>query len=428
MNTGLILTLVAFLFVAFALLSGKVAPSVACGVSVIGLWIAGIIQMEDVFANFVSSNIIVMVSMMIVIGSLLKTSILSHIAGLLRNSKGGTNIRLLLLVGMLIPFILCQFIGGVTSMITVIPLLIALASEIGVSPTMLVLPASVGAQAGLMALPIGGAAAMYLLKNQIITNVGGTEALGFWDLCFTRMPATIATILFVVLVGYKLLPQRDLGDADALENKPDVFKKSELPKWKEIAAYIIFFGSLILMIFSSQLGLNNTMIAAAAAILCGLLRIVDEREMYQSVNWPLIFMMSFMLALSTALNNSGAGDLLADALSGVFGLDSMVLIVAIVFIACAFLTQLMDNTALINIFSPIAVIACMQNGISCLPILCAIDASCLVSYCTPLASPSALMAYKLGGYSIKEMLKFSVPLILISAVISIIWIPIYFSL
>ncbi len=427
MNTGLVLTLLAFLFVAVSLLSGKVAPSIACGVSIVFLWIVGVVDMTEVFANFVSSNIIMMVSMMIVIGALLKTSILSHIAGVLKTSKG-VNIRHLLLVGMLIPFILCQFIGGVTSMITVIPLLIALAAEIGVSPTMLVLPASVGAQAGLLALPIGGGAAQYLVKNQIISNVGGVETMGFWDLCLARLPGTIVTILFVVLVGYKLLPQRELGNTDALETKPDVFKKSELPKWKEISAYIIFFGSLILMIFSSQLGLNNTMIAVVAAMLCGLLGILKEREMYQSVNWSLIFMMAFMLSLSTALNNSGAGELLANALSGVFGLNNTVLIVAIVFIVCAFLTQLMDNTALINIFSPIAVIACMQNGISCLPILCAIDASCLVSYCTPLASPSALMAYKLGGYSIKEMLKFSVPLILLSAVVSIIWIPIYFSL
>ena len=427
MNIGLILTLIAFVFVAVSLLTGKVAPSIACGVSVAFLWVTGVLDMEEVFANFVSSNIIVMVSMMIVIGALLKTSILSHIAGLIRKSKGNS-IRLLLIVGILIPFILCQFIGGVTSMITVLPLLIALASEIGISPTKLVLPASVGAQAGLFALPIGSAAAMYLMKNQIITNLGGTEALGFWDLCISRIPATIITMIFVIAVGYKLLPERELGDTDALDSKPDVFKKSELPRWKEIAAYIIFFGSLVLMIFSNQLGLNNTMISMVAAMLCGLLGILNEREMYQSVNWSLIFMMSFMLAITTAMGSSGAGELLANALAGIFGTGNMTLIVAVVFLVCAFLTQLMDNTALINIFSPIAVIACMQNGISCLPVLCAIDASCLVSYCTPLASPSALMAYKLGGYSMKEMLKFSLPLILISAVVSIIWIPLYFSL
>ncbi len=427
MNVGLVLTLIAFVFVALSLLTGKIPASIACGISVIFLWAAGVLDMEEAFSNFVSSNIIVMISMMIVIAALLKTSILSHIAHLILRSEGNS-VRILLLVGMLIPFILCQFIGGVTSMITVLPLLIALAKEIGISPTVLVLPASVGAQAGLQGLPIGGAAARYLQKNQIIANMGGTETFGFWDLCISRLPATILTILFVVVIGYKLLPKRELGDTDALENKNDVLKKSDLPRWKEIAAYAIFFGSLVLMIFSSQLGLNNTMIAAGAAMLCGLLRILDEREMYRSVNWQLVFMMGFMLAISTAMNNSGAGDVLADLLSGVFGIGNPVIVLAIVFIFCIILTQFMDNTALVNIFTPIAVAACMQNHISCLPILAAIDASCLASYSTPLASPSALMAYRLGGYSMKEMMKFSLPLILLSTVVSVIWIPFYFSL
>ena len=163
-------------------------------------------------------------------------------------------------------------------------------------------------------------------------------------------------------------------------------------------------------------------------MLCGLLRILDEREMYRSVNWQLVFMMGFMLAMSTALNNSGAGELIASALGGVFGLGNTFVICGIVFIVCAVLTQFMDNSALVYIFTPIVITACMQNGISSLPISAAVQASCLVSFTSPMASPSALMAYNLGGYSLKEMMKFSVPLVLISAVISIIWIPIYFSL
>lgn len=113
MNTGLILTLVAFVFVAFAMFTGKVAVSVACGIAMVFLWLTGVVSEQEVFANFVSSNIIVLIGMMIVIKALLKTSILSHIAGLIRRSKGNS-IQLVLLVGMIIPFFLCQFIGGVT--------------------------------------------------------------------------------------------------------------------------------------------------------------------------------------------------------------------------------------------------------------------------------------------------------------------------
>ena len=397
MNTALVLTLIAFIFVAFALLTGKVAPSVACGISIAFLWITGVVDETQVFENFISSNIIVMIGMMIVIAALLKTSILSHIASLVK----GNSIRPILIVAMIVPFILCQFIGGVTSMITVLPLLIALASQIGIAPTRLVLPASVGAQAGLLALPIGGAAAMYLLKNQMAANVGCLEQLGFWDLFATRMPGTIVAMVFTVIWGYKLLPERELGDSEALNKGPDVFKKS----------------ALILMCFSRSIGISNTLIATVAAMLCGLLGILNEREMYQAVNWPLIFMMSFMLSIATAMANSGAGDFLASGLSGIFGLNNMILIVAIVFIFCVILTQFMDN-----------IMACVQNNISALPIICAIDASCLASFSTPLASPSSLMAYKLGGYSMKEMMKFSVPIILLSVVVSIIWIPLYFTI
>ena len=182
------------------------------------------------------------------------------------------------------------------------------------------------------------------------------------------------------------------------------------------------------MCFSRSIGISNTLIATVAALLCGLLGILNEREMYQAVNWPLIFMMSFMLSIATAMAKSGAGDFLASGLSGIFGLNNMILIIAIVFIFCVILTQFMDNTALINIFTPIAIMACVQNNISALPIICAIDASCLASFSTPLASPSSLMAYKLGGYSMKEMMKFSVPIISLSAVVSIIWIPLYFTI
>lgn len=425
-NFGLIMTIIAFVFVAAALLSGKIAPSVACGVAVVVLWLTGVIDMTEAFSNFVSSNIIVMVGMMITIGGLMKTSILSNIAGLVKKSRGNS-LRLILVIGTVIPFILCQFIGGVTSMITVLPLMIALASELGISPTLLVLPASVGAQAGLMALPIGGAAAMYLMKNQMAANVGCMEELGFWDLCFTRLPGTIVIMLFVILFGHKLLPSRELGESELLTSGPDVLRKSQLPRWKEITAYVVFVGSLAAMIFSNRIGLSNPQIATAAAMIVGLTGILNEREMYQAVNWSLIFMMSFMLAVATALSNSGAGALIAGSLSGIFGTGNVVLIVAVVFIVCVVLTQFMDNTSLINILTPICIIACMQNNVSALPVICAIDSSCLASFSTPLSSPSSLMAYKLGGYTMKEMVKFGAPLLLLSTIVSIIWIPLYFS-
>lgn len=422
-NIGLIITLLTFLFVAFCLLTGKIASSVACGIGVLVLWFASVISEQEAFSNFVSSNIIIMVCMQIVTAALLKTDLLTKIAGLVTRSKGGE--RILIIAILIVPFFLCQFIGGVTAMITVIPLAMALAYEINVPPSLLVLSASAGAQAGLMALPIGFAAGWYLTRVQMAANLGIDAPLGFWDICLVRMPGIIAVFLFIIFFGNKLAPRRDLANEDLLAGKKLV--KSSLPAWKQNVIYAIFIAVILSMSFSSQLHVTNTQIAMAAALLVAVLGFVPEREMYSSVNWSLIFMMAFMLAITTALSNSGAGEILAQLLQPVYGSGSVIIATSVTFIVCVTLTQFMDNSALANIFIPVCILAADKNGIDVLPVIMAVEASCVLSFTSPLASPSSLLAYKLGGFSIKEMLRFNVPLVVLVTIISIIWIPLYFS-
>lgn len=427
MNIQIILTLVAFIFVAVTMVSGKLPASVACGVAVVFLWISGVLSTEEAFANFVSNNSIVMVGMMIEIGALLKTNALRNIANQIRRAEG-SGFRILLIASMLIPYFLCQFIGGITAMITMVPILIALAKEIDVAPTKLILPASVGAQAGLYALPIGGGISMYLMKNQMMANLGCMEELGFFDLCLTRLPANIAVILFVIFVGHKLLPAREVTEIGMQEQKTDIMNESSLAKWQQIATYAIFIGSVVMMCFTKQLGITNTQIAVSGGFLVVVLGILNEREMFQSINWSLVFLMAFMLAIATAIGNSGAGELIASSLAGVFESGNAALAVMVVFFVCIVMTQFMDNVIVINMITPIAIIACMKYNMSALPFISAIDASGTASFSTPLSSPTSLIAYKMGGYSIWEMLKFTLTLLAITTVVSVIWIPIYFAL
>jgi len=427
MNIQIILTLIAFIFVAVTMVSGKLPASVACGVSVTFLWITGVLTTEEAFANFVSNNSIVMVGMMIEIGALLKTNALRNIANQIRRAEG-SGFRILLIASMLIPYFLCQFIGGITAMITIVPILVALAKEINVAPTKLILPASVGAQAGLYALPIGGGISIYLMKNQMMANLGCMEELGFFDLCLTRLPANIAVILFVIFIGHKLLPARDATDIGMQEQKTDIMNESSLAKWQQTATYVIFIGSVIMMCFTKQLGITNTQIAVSGGLLVVILGILDEREMFQSINWSLVFLMAFMLAIVTAIGNSGAGELIASGLSGVFESGNAGLAVMVVFFVCIVMTQFMDNMIVINMITPITIIACMKYNMSALPFISAVDASGTASFSTPLSSPTSLIAYKMGGYSLWEMLRFTLTLLAITTVVSVIWIPIYFAL
>ena len=423
METSIIITIVMFLFVAVCLFTNKVPGSVACGIAVMVLWIAGVLADEQVYANFISSSIISMIGMMILTGAVIKTDLLVNIAALIKKFKGGETI--ILVACMFIPFILCQFIGGVTAMITIIPLGIALAEAAGIAPTKIVLPASVGAQAGLTALPIGNAAVQYQVKNTILEGLGITDqAVGFWDLSFSRLPSTIIVMLFVIFIGKKLLPSRSLAQSDMLDPNANQLKKSSFSKGQQYCIYLIFIASLVLI----SMKVNSMLVSTCAALLVILLRFLKEREAWSSVNWSLIFMMGFMLTIATALGSSGAGQIMADLLQPVYGCGSPFIATSVTFIVAAVLTQFMDNMSLINILTPICALAAYSNGIPVIPVVLALHASCLVSFSTPLASPSSLLAYQLGGYSMKEMLKFNLPLVLISSITSIIWISIYCGL
>jgi di/tricarboxylate transporter len=422
----LFLVLIAFVFLAVFLCWGKIPAALTCVISIVFLWATGVLSTQEAFGNFISNSVITMLAMMIVSTGLLKTNILINITNLITKPQGGGT-RILLIVAIIVPFLLCQFMGGVGSLITVIPLLLSFAKVAKVPHSTLILPASVGGQFGITLLPIGLSATAFLQKNQILENLGSDFKLGFWDLAVSRLPGVLFGLAFIVFFGYKLLPKHDIKDTDVLEK--NVVKKSELPKWKERAAYIIFCGTMLGMIFSRQLHMSLGMVASIGAILMVVTGIISQNEAFAGVSWSTLFMVACMLAMATALSNSGAGDFFAEKISLVIRPNTSVTVVVIIcFLFCVIFTQFMDNGALINILTPLMILACMRSGINPLAAICAIEISSVSSIMTPMASPSSALTYSMGGYSIKQMVKFGMPVILIEFIVVVIWVPLYFNL
>lgn len=416
------LVLAVFIFVAVSLCMGKIPAGLTCFIAVVFLWLVGILDLKQTFENFVSGSIVTMVSMMVLSGGLLKTNILKHIVNLVGKAKG-SGLHVLLLVSMLVPLLLAQFTGSTTALITVVPLLLALANAMNVPHTSLILPASVGASLGMGLFPIGLGASLFLLKNQVMLNCGTDAQYGFWDLCVARLPGTIATLAFILFFGYKFLPKREV---ELEASQKGELKETTLSPFKEKLSYAIFILTMAGMIINPILPFTLYQVAVVGAILMVVTGILTEREAFASVNWPTIFMIASMLGVVTGLVNSGVGDLIASRLGFLSdGNMSLMGIVAVCFIICVLLTQVMDNNTIIQVFTPIVVLACMKGNASPLAACAAIELSAVTSIMTPMASPATAMAYSMGGYTMKEMLKFCTPLIIVQTVVSIIWIPIW---
>lgn len=426
MTTQIWMVVGAYLFIAIGLAWGKKEPCLIIMLALAFLWVTGILDTATAFGQFAGDVIIIMIFMMMCSAGLMKTDILFHITNFIKKVHGGQ--KTLFAVAMITPFILCQFMGGVTSLMTTVPLLIGLADANKIPRTRLVLPALCGSQFGIGLFPIGLSVGLYMQKNEFLAALGSTYRMGFWDIMLTRLPGVIASMLFVIFIGYKFLPVAPgRGKTDIPEGEAEV-KRSTLPKWKSAAAYIIFIAVLFAMIFNRQLGLSMGQIPFVGALCYLVLGILPFDEAFAFVNWPLCFMVAFCVAISTALSTSGAADLIAVYAGKIItGDTSMVLLCIAIFVFCNVITQFFDNNSLIYIMMPIVIAACNGVGLSPLPLIACIDLSSMASIMTPLAGPGPLMAYNMGGYSFKDMIKFGVPVVVVQCLVSALWVPFYFG-
>lgn len=108
-----------FLFMIVFMIWGKIEPCIVVMLSLGFLWFTGILDTATAFGQFSGNTIIVMIFMMMCSAGLMKTNILIHITHLVKRLNGGE--RVLYIVAMLTPFVLCQILGGVSSLMTTIP-------------------------------------------------------------------------------------------------------------------------------------------------------------------------------------------------------------------------------------------------------------------------------------------------------------------
>ena len=426
MTMQIALVLAAFLFMIVFMIWGKLEPAIVVMITLGFLWVTKILDTATAFGQFAGNTIITMIFMMIISAGLMKSNILIHITHLVKKLNGGE--RILYLIAMLVPFILCQFMGGVSSLMATIPLLVGLADTNHVPRTKLILPALVGSQFGIGLFPIGMSATIFMQKNEYLSALGAGVDLGFWDIMLTRLPGVIASMIFVLFVGYKLMPDvpgRTSSDIPA----EMTLKESTLPAWKEKACYIIFLLVLLALIFNNQLHMSPGQISFLGALAYMVLGILNSREAFGSVNWSIVFMVAFGISICSALQSSGAVDIIAEFSSRFITSDSsLVLLCIILFVFCAVVTQFMDNNALVNIMTPIVIAACIGAGLNPLALICVVDLSSMASIMTPLSGPGGMLAYTMGGFSYKDMIKFGAPIILVQAIVSSIWVPFYFGL
>ena len=185
--------------------------------------------------------------------------------------------------------------------------------------------------------------------------------------------------------------------------------------------------TLLGMVFEDQIGIKLCVTGCVGAILLILTGVISEREALKSIDLKTIFLFGGTLSLASALQSTGAGQLIADAVIGTLGQNpSPFVLTFVVFILCCVLTNFMSNTATTALMAPICLSIAQGMGADPRAVLmaCVIGGSC--AYATPIGMPANTMVVGAGNYKFNDYVKAGLPLIIIATIISMIILPIAF--
>ena len=391
----------------------------------IALGLMGIITPKVVFSGLSDSTVVLFAGMFVVGAALFYTGLAQKI-GETVVSHAGTSENGLMLAIMVVTATMSAFLSNTGTTAALLPVVVGICAVAKIPASRQLMPLA-------FAAGIGGIITMVGTPPNIIVSGTlskfGIEPFGFFEFAWIGIPLTIATIVFMMLIGKHLLPKHEIADAGEVEQEVAAEDISNDPK-KQLFSGIILLGVIIAMILGQPLkdnfGINLplSMVAVIGAMLCVLTGCLNEKQAYTSIDWVTIFLFAGMMPVATALDQSGAGKMIANAVIGVMGDNpSPYFATGVLFALSCIMTQFMSNTASCALLAPIGISIAQGMGADPHAVLMAIGVAASCAFGTPVGTPPNTLVLGPGQYKFTDYVKAGVPLILVCFVVSLIIIP-----
>ena len=421
-TTLCVLAVAAFLFVT-ELIPLAVTAMAACT----ALGILGVLPAKQVYAGLSNSTVVLFGGMFVIGAAMFKTG-LAEAVGLWVVNKAGTGEVKLMGAVMLVTIILSSVSSNTGTVACLMPVIIGIAQAANIPASKELMPLAVAANVGGTITMIGTP------PNVIVTgalSAAGLPSFGFFEFALIGVPLSVIVLAYMLTIGRKTIPIKSAGamDADAVEaaKKEAGAGDDDAPKSKTK----MWISGLILLGVVAAMALNLKTVplqtaAVTGAILCVITGCLKEKEAYAGIDWVTIFLFAGMLSVATAMDKTGAGKLIADTVVGMMGdHPNPIVLCAVLYLISNVLTQFMSNTASAALLAPIGISIAQSIGADPKPVLMAIGIAASMAYATPMATPPNTLVLGPGGFSFNDYVKVGVPLCIITFIVSVIIIPIF---
>ena len=200
-----------------------------------------------------------------------------------------------------------------------------------------------------------------------------------------------------------LLPLADRGHR--------VIQRSKV--WMAVALFAV-------AILAASIGLVYLPVAlgcvAAAYIF---LNIVPIREVYNSIEWPVIVLLGSMIPIGSALQATGGTALIAQGIVDVSAAFSPAIVLLLLVVVTMTLSDVMNNTATAVIAAPIAVEIASRLDVNPDPFLMGVAVAASCAFLTPIGHKNNTLIMGPGGYQFGDYWRMGLPLEIIIIAVSV---------
>lgn len=204
-NLPMLLTFAILAVTILLFIFSKLRADVVALLSLLALFLSGILTSEQALAGFANSTVVMVAALFVVGEGLSRTGITAWLGQFFMQQAGDSETRLLLVV-MIGTALLSIFVSNTGTVAMLMPAVVAAAWRIGGLPSKYLIPMAFTASMGGLLTLISSPPNMVASNALVNAGLGG---FGFFEFSIIGVPLTVLAIVYILLLGRRLLPARE---------------------------------------------------------------------------------------------------------------------------------------------------------------------------------------------------------------------------
>lgn len=303
LNFQVVVATIIFLLTYGLIISEKIHRTVAALLGAVLVLVLGIIEQEKAIEAIDFNTLGLLTGMMIIVGITRRTGVFEYLAIKAAKLAKGDPWKIMLALAV-ITAVASAFLDNVTTVLLMVPVTISITSELGFKPIPFLITQ-------ILASNIGGTAT--LIGDPPNIMIGSATGLTFMDFVL-NLTLPVIIVFIVTLAILKLYYRKELAAVPSENSKiMDFDERQAIKDYALLKKSLAVLGLTILgFVLHGVLGLESATIALAGATLLLLLTKEEPEDILLAVEWPTMFFFIGLFILVGALESVGIIEWIAE--------------------------------------------------------------------------------------------------------------------